>query len=126
MSLRTAAARVLARARRRPTPEERLLCGETIPLHLGPNLVVTVNIHDGLVKRFTESDTMDDDEGYRLLLAARHALTCPQPGRRRGDLPAMPDPANPGVRTIPIALTHRQNEHVGDILAAYYRLINEE
>lgn len=126
MSLRTAVARILARARRRPTPQERLLNGETIPLHLGPNLVITVNLHDGLTKRFTESDTMDDTEGYRLLLAARQALTVPQPPRRRGDLPAMPDPNNPGVRTIPIALTHRQNEHVGDVLAAYYRLIHEE
>lgn len=126
MSLWTAARRVLARARRRPTPEERLLYGETIPLHLGPNLVVTVNLHDGLTKRFTESATMDDGEGYQLLLAARIALHYPQPPRRRGDLPAMPDPDNPGVRTIPIALTHRQNEHVGDILAAYFRLINEE
>jgi len=126
MSLWTAARRVLARARRRPTPEERLLYGETIPLRLGPNLVIKVNLHDGLTKSFTESEAMDDGEGYRLLLAARHALTCPQPPRRRGDLPAVPDPDHPGVRTIPIALTHRQNEHVGDILAAYYRLINEE
>lgn len=126
MSPWKAVRRLLVRARRRPTPEERLLCGETIPLHLGPNLVVTVNLHDGLGKTFTESDAMDDREGYELLKHARYALTCPQPARRRGDLPAVPDPLEPGVRTIPIALTHRQNEHVGDVLAAYYRLINEE
>jgi hypothetical protein len=126
MPLWTAARRVLARARRRPTPQERLLHGETIPLHLGPNLVIEVSLHHGLTKRFTETDAMDDDEGYRLLLAAREALHHPQPPRRRGDLPAMPDPHNPGVRTIPIALTHRQNRYVGDILAAYFRLINEE
>jgi hypothetical protein len=126
MSLMTAARRLFARARRQPTMEERLLNGETIPLHLGPNLVITVNLHDGLTKRFTEATDMPDDEGMHLLLAARLALTCPQPPRRRGDLPAMPDPDNPGVRTIPIALTHRQSEHVGDALAAYFRLIDEE
>lgn len=126
MSLRTVAARILARRRRQPTPEERLLNGETIPLHLGPNLVIHVNLFDGLTKRFTQSETMDDAEGRNLLMAARYALTCPEPTRRRGDLPAMPDPDHPGVRTIPVALSHRQNEHVGDVLAAYYRLVSEE
>jgi hypothetical protein len=126
MQLRKTLARILARRRRQPTTEERLLNGETIPLHLGPNLVITVNLFDGLAKRFTQSDTMDDQEGRHLLMAARYALTCPQPARRRGDLPATPDPDNPAVRTIPVALTHRQNEHVGDVLAAYFRLTNEE
>lgn len=125
MLLKGALAR-LTRKRRRPTTEERLLNGETIPLHLGPNLVITVNLFDGLTKRFTQSETMDDAEGKHLLYAARYALTCAQPRRRRGDLPAVPDPDNPRVRTIPVALTHRQNQHVGDTLAAYYRLINEE
>lgn len=125
MSVWTAARR-LARARRRPNHADRLLNGETIPLRLAPNLLVTVNLHDGLTKHFTESGLMDDSEAYTLLCAARYALTCPQPTRRRGDVPAVPDPDNPGVRTIPIALTHRQNEHMGDVLAAYFRLINEE
>lgn len=121
-----AARRALNRARRQPTTEERLLSGETIPLWLGTNLLVTVHLYDGLHKSFTETDTMDDTEGQRLLLATRYALTCPPPRRRRGDLLAMPDPDNPGVRTIPVALSHRQNAHVGDTLAAYFRLTNEE
>lgn len=69
---------------------------------------------------------MADTEGRELLYAARLALTVPPPRRRWGNLTARPHPTQPGQDTINIALSHPQNRYVGDVLAAYFRLIDEE
>lgn len=128
MSLRTAAARILARWRRRPTLEDRLLAGETIELSFAPNVTIAVNLHDGLTTTYTRTEPTPDSEARRLLYAARAAQWAPDAPRRRqrGAIEATPDPDNPAMLTIPVSPTRKQNAHFGDVLAAYLRLIDEE
>ncbi|MEV6400927.1 hypothetical protein AB0M39_40150 [Streptomyces sp. NPDC051907] len=99
--------------------EDRLLDGDHITLRLADELAVRVSL-DGVAMIVSHEHRMPEEQARSLLLAARYASTFP--GQPASSAPE----DHEGVRTIAVQLSPRQNQHVGDVLAAYFRLNSQD
>jgi hypothetical protein len=106
--------------------EHELLHNGPILLDLSPELQVSVDVNKGLVMLVTERRPMTEKEGRRLLLAARYLPVTDAPPE---GTPAVDDHSStydPATGTYTIGINREDRRWVGDVMAAYFRLIEEE
>lgn len=108
--------------RRWPTGEEieeDLLAGNTISLQLAPDFTIRVAL-DGITGDIVQQVDIPEGMARHLLLSSRYSQEQKETGR------VEPHQPPPGVRTVHISLTPRRARHVGDVLAARFRLTEDQ